>query len=427
MISKQSKAALVNTGLISLITFVTVMIGIRIPYVYGLWFILAIGITVFKERPFTYMLLLSSIPYTMVMKFSPGGVSVFTYYMLVATAIIVVRKRYIERELTIAIIVFAAVSIIGIGSSITDWIKIIAGFFLLNDFCKQHNCIDGASYSISYALGLIGSSIIGLGKESNALLSRFFSDFNTEYINGMSINRFSALYSDPNYFSVSVVIAVFILLALTINQIIDKRIGLSLSAILLFFGAKSYSKMFFIAIVFCIATLYVRKIWKSKYFIVACIVSVIAAFFIVRFVGSSEFYAGMISRFNKGGVDNGRIELFRRYMSVIVNSPRILTIGAGLGAGLVGTHGAHNTYVEFMYFLGLFGSVSYLYALRVAMHTKSEKMKMSYETILLCIVFLFMIGTLGMLKMNDLMIYYMMIFSMTQVLELSNRKIYRPR
>lgn len=400
----------------SVITFLIVLVGLRLSYVYILWILLGIGIAFFYENKYAYILLFATIPYTAVMKLSTSSVSFFTYYLLAVAFIVVLKNTQLNRRFLMGIIVFILVTFYDVGNALTDWIKMIAGFLLVNDFCRQYENEDGPIYCVAFANGLIGASIIGLQKSSNYLVGRFFNDFNTEYINGQNINRFSALYQDPNYFSVSIVIAVFILLAFVINKRLDKRIGIVLSLVLLYFGSLSYSKMFFIAISVSLLILLFIKVRKSKYFFVSLFLGIVALAVIIKYLGNTSFYIGMVSRFDKGGIDNGRISLIKSYLGVIFNSFKISTIGAGIGAGFVGTHGSHNTYIELIYNFGVVGSCIYIFTLISAIKPYSKVRKVGVESKILIIVFMFMIGTLGMLKMNDMIFYYMLIFALTNTL-----------
>lgn len=407
----------------SIFQFIVVIIGLRIPYIYFVWLLVCAGLSFNKESKFQFAMLFCSIPYTMVMKLTPSSISFYTFLMLMIALFQLIKGHLIKRKFVIALMIFITVSFWGISGASTDWIKMIMGFFLLYKFCQQNNSNDLVGYVSGYSIGLLGASLIGLEKTNNVLIGKYFSDLNSEYINGATIYRFSALYEDPNYFSISVVIAVFIILLLTVYKRVNKVAGIIMGLILIAFGSISYSKMFFVAIVACLAVLALVKIRKTKYFFPKLIGFGLIAVGLVYFMQRSSYYSGIMGRFQKNDFSNGRFQLLNMYITYIFSSVKTMIIGEGIGAGFVGTHGPHNTYVELLYHFGIVGSVSYLWALFCSLKTSNTVRVRKVESLTLIAVFMFMIGTLGVLKMNDMILYYMIIYATCDFIDNVDREL----
>lgn len=397
--------------LISAFQFLSVFIGLRVPYFYLVWLAVNSIFAVMNDSNVTFAILLGAIPYSMVLKLSASSVSFYTYFMLIATIILIMRTRYLQRNFTLSLLLFAALTVWGIGNHMTDWIKMLCGFVLLAIFCERLDIEDLKSYGFVYAINLIGSSVIGLQKRSNPMIRKFFSDLNTEYINGGTVARFSALYQDPNYFSISVIFAIYIMLILILYKRIKPLYGATVILPLVIFGAMSYSKMFYIAILIPVAMFSFYKLNNSKYIGVSFIAIPVILAILFAVIRNTEYYSGIMGRFQKEDVSNGRIELIQLYLSAIIGSLKTLIMGAGIGARNVGSHGSHNTYIELLYHFGVIGGTGYIVLLRNAFRTGVPFKVRGMDSFAMIVVFMFMIGTLGVLKMNDMAIYYMLIYA----------------
>lgn len=346
------------------------------------------------------------IPFTVIYKTSPESSSFFAYLLLISAINIIAR----EKANLIYLIPIGIYLLIGLLNKPDLWLKLMAGWVLMSYFV--HNAdIDKVKYiSLSFALGIIFSSLWGLVKFDIPQLAIYINDTNGEYMLGERIDRFCGLYYDPNYYAVSVIMALFMMLNLGALGKIDKRIAFPLSAILLYFGAMTYSKMFMLAALLTILTQLNNVIRYSKNkFIVFLVLVVIAIIAIPRFIESS-FVAHFSDRFQTRDLTSGRFDLVSSYLTYIFSNIDILFLGKGLGGELYGTHGPHNTFVESLYYLGLIGTTIYTMTISKIFSKNRLITRRTPKNYVLVAIFCVLLSSLGLLIMNDLMFYFIIVW-----------------
>lgn len=360
----------------------------------------------FDKNRYMFCQLFFLLPFTVIFKTSPESSSFFAYLMLLFSLSIIAR-----RKINLLVIIPVAIYLLfGLLNEPIMWIKYISGWILLAYFV---NIVDEdmvKHVSLSLSTGLIISSLWGLVKFSIPQLAIYVNDTNGEYMLGERVERFSGLYYDPNYFAVIVAMALFMMLNLGASGKIYKRIAFPLATVLLYFGALSYSKMFMLAAVLVIVTQLNNVVRYSKYKTLTIIGLAVLLFLLLPKFGDSSFIANFSDRFKTRDFSSGRFELASLYLSYIFSNMDVLLVGKGLGAELYGTHGPHNTFIEALYFLGVTGSVIYAITIYKIFSQKKLINHRTPKNYVLLIIFCFMISTLGMLMMNDLMFYFMLVW-----------------
>lgn len=378
-------------------------------------FLINVVTIVFGNFKLGFAQLFFLLPFSMIYKLSPESSSFFAYGMLVMS--VVALSKTITKTASIYVLIFLYTLYLFAGLT-ANWsmvIKAIGGLICLVYFVKSTKVSDIRDIILSSSLGILGASYMGLSKLTNPNIHQFFTDDNSEYMNGERIFRFSGLMPDPNYYSVSVIVVVFMLIRLVQSKVINKYFGSGLILTLIWFGALSYSRIYFISLFFLVLYYVHLYTGKSRYGLLSLIGVSITSIFAWLYFTNTSYYLNAISRFEVDDVSNGRTSLWVQYIKIILDDVKILLLGSGYDSKLVGGHGAHNTYIEAIYHIGCIGLLLLLtlfrsiFRLRGPFNGKWPKGQ-RWEQYVLLMIFCVMIGTLGFYKQNDFPFYLMMVW-----------------
>ena len=385
----------------------------------GLWvnkyfMVIAAAFTVitalFGKMEYSFYQLFFTLPFSTIYKLSPASTSLFTYAMIAVGSIFIFRKRSFEKNFIVLSAIMAIYLIIGMGDNYTTVVKMILGLYLLYIFVERILPTDFKNHIMAFALGMLGSSCIGLFKGSWSRIDAYYSDMNSIYIGSVKSLRFSGLYLDPNYYSVSAVFAITLCIMLFISKRGNRIMLGAVIGALTVFGFISYSKMFLITIS-VVALILVIGGLKSlkKTLIVIFSVSVISTV-VYKWMLHNNYITIMTDRFSGGDISTGRFGIWKVYTEYINNSITTFFFGDGLGAGYLSIGGPHNTYIEAVYYIGLFGIALFLTTILNVFKCRKLDIKRDILNYTLPLVFLFMIATLGCLTINELMFYCMLLW-----------------
>lgn len=393
---------------VSLLSILTLLLFSSIFNHSLVYIALMINIYLLMKGNITYIFcqLFFLLPFAMIYKASPSSSSFFTYLMIASALYFVVIKR-VNVLLLFPIAIYF---LIGGLENLSVWLKIMMGFVLLLSFVKYSNLNLIKVVIVTFSIGLIVSSIIGTLKLDVPQLSAFYSDFNEEYIGGVKIARFSGLYQDPNFFSISIIMAVFLLISLMIRKLLPISFGFILVSVLIYFGCLSYSKMFILSLILVLITQLSSVVLKSKYKILGIIVAVLFLIFIGYSFFTSTYFSAFSTRLDTDDLSNNRTVIWGYYFDYLSKKTLALILGSGLNAPLVKDVETHNTYIEALYILGIIGSILYLLTIRAIFKVKSLVKNVSIKDSMLLFIFAVMIFTLHVLLVHDVMFYIIFIW-----------------
>lgn len=196
----------------------------------------------------------------------------------------------------------------------------------------------------------------------------------------MSINRFSGLNADPNYYSQLVLVAICLLIgSLLAKQKKTRLLGLLLGVFLIINGFRSISKSYALSIIVVIATsfyYFINSIQNKSYndrlkkillSIVIVNVGMISLIFVIQ-----EFVIPIFEmRTETNDILTGRGDIWKEYINLMILKPEILSIGVGFAndANILGKElgvymAPHNIYIELIIGCGLVGIILLLLLFR---------------------------------------------------------------
>ena len=111
-----------------------------------------------------------------------------------------------------------------------------------------------------------------------------------------------------------------------------------------------------------------------------------------------------------GDISTGRFDIWKQYLDYIWNSPTTLLFGDGLGSPYYLSQGPHNAYIELIFFLGIIGGAIMVSTIVCIIGTRKTVTRRGFIEYALLLLFFVMIATLGIVTVNDLMFYCMLLW-----------------
>lgn len=377
--------------------------------------LIALSLAIFAFCPLTICLpiLFFLLPSANIIKVSPGQISIFTVFYAITVFRIIFKNGQMEKKLVACVVLFVMYSILFSGvSQIVTIVTMAFGFILLHDTSVS----DGYDYSTiltSYALGIILASTLGVFKSQLPIIERFVSSEMMKIGHKEYMERFSGLHGNPNYYTLDLTV---VLSCLVVSMCMKKITiwNTILFLCLTVFGLMSISKSFLMACAFLVAMLLFFSLRNGlKSFIGVLLVLVIAGISVYYFAEDS--INGYIMRLLQDSESNsdissmttGRWDIWETYFNAIFEDPKLLLLGKGIGGSLVDNKGAHNTYIEFIYYLGIVGTTIYLCVLKSVINLPHKRRNVLLYVPIVAILIRFL--AIGVLIYDNVWYYYALI------------------
>ena len=331
--------------------------------------------------------------------------------MIAAGIILLIRIRAFNALQLLLVYFFSVYLLIGMGSNYTTALKMITGIILFYFFVNVIKPEDFKNHIMAFSLGVIGSSFIGTFRDSLPQLSAYFKTEYTVYSGTHFAYRFTGLFYDPNFYSMSVVFALVLCMMLLMNKIGSKLLMWSLLVSLMVFGLQSYSKMFLLSVTI-IGVILIMYVMRSLKMIIATLTALLTlGSGIIAWLKQIGYMDIMFNRLFDGDISTGRFGIWKSYLDYLDSSPWTLCFGDGIGAAYLSIGGPHNTYIESIFFIGILGSIICVFLIiSIFQCKKYNNKKKKIINYLLPFVFLTIIGVLGCFTINELFFYCMLIW-----------------
>lgn len=349
------------------------------------------------------------LPFATIFKLSPSSTSLVTILWMFGMLVFVMKRGAVLRLtfmqlLGVLFVVYIFfIDILHGGVNVTELIKHSVGILFLGYILEYRDKKTIRNIILAMAVGLYLSSFIALFADS---IPNFYS-YVRKVGHGIVIqNRFSGMNGDPNYYSVSLVL---VLMGALVMYKENKRFFWIAFGATCFLGVQTYSKSFLLALlVVVVVSFVVLARAKRGKLAFACFVALLAIGGYLISTGYFYSVTLLLNRFitsatNISDLTTGRSDIWKDYFAVFNSNILNFIFGNGISAPLVGGKGAHNFYLEMMYYLGIFGSLLFLFYcgtgyVRAARETKG-RVTVGKTTILLIMALYF---GLQMLFYNEL-------------------------
>ncbi len=311
-------------------------------------------------------LLLFILPFSTILKPNVEAMSIVTIiFFIVVLKMFFKCSRFDNRLLYIILFALYGILFSGIGK-LTTILSMSFGMLML--YCLKDEDIDADTSVISFSLGVCLSSLLAYSKSFFPIIDNFILDNITKLAENEYAMRFSGLQGNPNYYTLDIIIALAAIIVLMYSN--PKKIYTFLLVILSILGLMSISKSFIISLVlliFCWFTLSLKQgAGKLVKFIFLIAIGGLAVY-----VFAYDSINSYILRFEEdntatmSSITTGRTDIWKAYVSKIFSDVKILFFGNGLKTILQPLgKGTHNTYLESLYYIGLFGTSVFLIAIK---------------------------------------------------------------
>lgn len=386
----------------ALLTIITVVVGTLSPILSLVGFLIGVVSVCLLPDDDVVCYFLLILPFANIFKINPSSSSLFTYLILLL--VLVKFERILSYGkivlLSIGMLFFTImVQIASDSLSVTGTIKFVS-YILLITYCIA--CYDSyteyAKLFKSFIWGIFLSSVIAYLGASYFNFSSYIIEKSLGYSYGFGyIARFSALDSDPNYYSINLIIALLLAVILYMNQ--DSGLVKTLIYFLMItpFVILTFSKSALLMFVFpVLLLLYVNfKGKRMAPFLIIIPLFLLATYIVIS--NSSQAKDIILARFSSGGardlssLTTGRSNIWAIYFDYMLEKPYRIIFGSGIGAKWVEGHAAHNTFVEALYHIGIIGCIMLLSAYRYILRdikTYSKKNIFNFS-VLICLFLMY--------------------------------------
>lgn len=382
--------------------------------------------------------LLFFLPWSPLLKTAYGSMTMFTIGLFTVALLYFLynrsRMNFTYLVFSFGLFVVTALSKVVGGIQIQNaYILFMAMIFLFPSVLNENRAMsDYFTTTLFFATGIITASFSAKYLVVFPAIARFVQVFTIEQL---SITRLSGFYGDANFYSAHIAATLGAIMILLLNEKSKRRIAvMAIAAILLLYcGAISASKSFVI-VFFIILMLWIVGMLFSSGKVSGKIAIMFSVLLLSIFVLSSTVFSESINviltRFGQAddfsSLTTGRIDIWDFYVDAIISSPKRLFIGEGFSQNLINNRASHNTLLQFVYELGIFGTV--LIIMWIVSFFKQGTRVANSKRINFVILLVLLIGTFGQWLSLDALyfdeFFLMQFFAITGIRYLKNNSTY---
>lgn len=357
---------------------------------------------VFCDRESNLLQIFFIMPMANIFKLSPGVQSFFTIIILAY----VVLHLVLPRKATLIVALFAVYVLVGqlfMGNlNLFRTIKLICNLLFLSSTLNDNVKIEHKEIFLSYIVGNIVASVFGTMNSSTFKIESYIGVKELEEGVGFGedIIRFAGLYADPNYYTIGLIISLCLIVVLLFRNEINPVLAVSGAATMVYFLMKTYSKSAVIMLVVVLVFLLCTFVLKRNYFMLVFFLIAALTVGVLALTGKIEIFNIIFARitdtgnneFDINGVTTGRFDLWITYAKYLIKNIRVALFGEGISSGILGSHAAHNTYIDIFYYLGVVGGALLIASLKSissqSRNTIAKHNIMNYS-VLICIAIMY--------------------------------------
>lgn len=317
-------------------------------------------VAIFTFSPEEYTIsLISLIPWAYVFKINGISTSMFAILVVAMVVRYVVMNRFVDRAFFTYLLIFVVSTVIQLkmktATMIVMYIKLVINIVLLYEMCKHHNGKNVTVIMYCFAISVIIASSFAYFLPNKAILYSRIKELGI--LVEFKYERFTGLQNDPNYYNASLIISMLSLCYLYIKR----NIGIffyPMSAVCVFYGFMTYSKSFFLLFAAWLVVIVYYALKNKRYFVAAMLLigSILIALYLLT--GNVQTVNVLLNRFgDASGATSGRTDIWGLFYEYFESKPMALLFGNGFGSLILDGHASHNTYIDTLYYFGVFGTI----------------------------------------------------------------------
>lgn len=299
------------------------------------------------------------ISFSAIYKFSPSGVSLVLYYILIADAFFLLKGKLKNTGTIILLLYCFAYLFLRSDLLYNQYLTVISSLILLALLISNITPYDLKTILLYYCLGLSISIFYGWILQDSTVLYLYLNE-SIQVASDVDVIRFKGLFADPNYLGTFCTLGLALILQRYLLNLQVKRYTVFLFIICLA-SILTISKSVILQMIFLLVILLIYS-WRNKSTSIAIITTFCLFVFVYYAMTNQVSVISIIfDRFQEGSSLNemttGRSDLWQVYLSDIFSSLSTFLWGHGFSAGLLGK-GTHNILLEIMYYTGTVGLLS---------------------------------------------------------------------
>lgn len=324
-------------------------------------FVISSLIVIYDKTHFRLMLITYLMLMAHIFKISSSGMSYFTFLMFIYIGLKLYEEKTILWTVVLFIIYVLTVQFINMGVKITDDLKLFGNVLFIGYALSEtmtYSDSEKEALCVTHISAVLVSSVLRFFDSPFFRISDYTAPMNTEGFGygGGEIVRFSALYQDPNYYTVNLIIALCLIVILYYRGRVSMLFCAGSAVAILYFGTLTYSKSFLLMLLLPLSIFMFANHKIGRYDIQVISLALIAAAGALLLMINPDFLVGMQKRMETGSsLTTGRTDIWLGYLDYIYHHPDVAFFGVGIGADLLYNHAMHNVYIEILYHLGIVG------------------------------------------------------------------------
>lgn len=409
-------------------TVLCLFAGLYVPFISLGLLALQIGWMIFADDEDIAALVLFTLPFASIFKYSTDMITLFTIVEIAVVAIMMFRTKKCSSYLLIFSIIFALYTILSMNREYISTVKLLIVIFIFYYLIPA--CRKNVVYVIiAFVIGILLSSSLACLREYIPVISVYVEPIEDYTVIGM-IDRFAGLHPDPNYYAANILIALFGLLALYHNKYIRGLLWI-LSVPLMIFGFMTMSKAFIFTFIIYMFTLVLTQAKKRKILWIVLLVAFLCIAFWFIQNSNLTYFVNLRARFAYDDVNSfttGRLGVSGTYLNYILNNWRTLLFGDGIGAELLFAEGkfvaSHNFYIDLLYYFGIVGTLLFVIIIGIIISKYRRPIKRNLITYMPIFGLAVMYASLSTLLFIDFPFHLLLAFTVFDMEE-NDEKVYR--
>lgn len=323
---------------------------------------------VFGDEDYSWKLIFFLFSFAKIFKTSPNSTSLFTYLILLLDVVLFIKRRTLPPLWILFAIYTMAVPYLSMEFSnfhLLKWIKLLCSLLMMFYFFDRDTSEEVYDLFLYYIIGVILASFTYYLDSGFFRVSRYTFEIGVYYA-GMSeaekdLVRFAGLYSDPNYYSVNVIISMCLTVILLHKERISLPVFVALMAMFLYFIKSTFSKSaLLMSSVPLLMFLYSNQIKKRRTLQAVSVAAIAIVLIYLIATGGGEMFSTVLGRLASARGDlnsltTGRFNVWVYNLEYFAEHPWRFLFGNGINAPLINNKGHHNVYIEMLWHVGLLG------------------------------------------------------------------------
>ena len=289
-----------------------------------------------------------------------SGMSLLVWLCLVASVRFFVMGKIRGSGALICVLLLLNYLLTRMGTNVNDFVLCFGQLFVLYVLLPKQNTQSAVRSAIAFCWSMTLTSVYALiFRNTSQIIALRGAE--TPAIWGLDIMRFYGLFYDPNYYTTLLIAGLALLCKLRETEYIGAKTFWILGAAMSLFGMLTCSKAFILVFVLLGGVYIVWQYWNKKALRGMAFSLAIVVFAAILLLYEDSPLAVVLNRLTSAedldSLTTGRWALYGAYIEAITKNAGTILFGYGIDTDRYMGVGAHNIYLEAMYYVGIIGLI----------------------------------------------------------------------